>query len=360
MPGKMSSLKFRARLGRIRRILLGRYLWVTRVAVMVIIVLVLYGIGDLLIRSITNSSAGDFLRLGKHFLFPNDEVVTVINDRTNILILGKGGGDHEAPDLTDTMIFASISHNDPHQIDLVSLPRDIWIPELKDKLNSVYYWGNQQQAGAGLVLAKSTVEEILGQPIHYAVVFDFEGFKNVIDTIGGVEVNIEKGFTDEMFPIPGKENELCDGDPEYKCRYETITFESGWEHMDGERALKYVRSRHSTDLESGTDIARSQRQRQLIDAIVKKVASRQIVTSPSKLRQLFEIAEQHVETDLGDNAMAVLARRAYQAKNDLQSHTIPEDLLLVPPYTPEYENLYVFIPVAEDWSQVQQWIRDTL
>jgi polyisoprenyl-teichoic acid--peptidoglycan teichoic acid transferase len=357
---KVNSPKTRVRLARVRRILLGRYLWVTRISLVLIILLALFGVGDFLIRQVTNSSTGDYLKLARHFLFPNNDAITVINNRTNLLILGKGGGSHEAPELTDTMIFASISHDDPQSIDLISLPRDIWISDLRGKLNSVYYWGNKQQENGGLVLAKSTVEEIIGQPVHYAVVFDFSGFKNVIDILGGIDVEVEKGFTDEWFPIPGKENDLCDGDPEYKCRYETITFVPGVEHMNGERALKFVRSRHSEDLESGTDIARSQRQRKVIDAVIRKMTTREIVTSPAKLRELFEAAQNYSETDLNQEAIAVLARRVYQAKDDIQSHSIPEDLLVVPPYTAEYDNLYVFIPVVGDWSQVQKWVQDTL
>lgn len=360
MDPKISSPKTRVRLAKIRRVLLGRYLWVTRIAILLVVLLTLFGLGDFAIRRITNSTAGDYLRLARHFVFPNSDAVTVIDNRTNILILGKGGGGHEAPELTDTMIIASVSHGDPQEIDLISLPRDIWMPELRSKLNSVYFWGNEQQPGAGLVTAKSSVEEIIGQPVHYAVVFDFAGFKNVIDILGGIDVEIEKGFTDQRFPIPGKENDLCNGDPEYNCRYETITFEPGIEHMNGERALKFVRSRHSEDLEAGTDIARSQRQRKVIDAVINKITTREILTSPAKLRELFETAESHTETDLTGEAMAVLARRAYQAKDNLQSHTLPEEMLLVPPYVPEYDNLYVFIPAAGDWSQVQKWVQDTL
>lgn len=367
MEPKVVSPKIRGRLGKIRRVLLGKYLWITRITVLLLIIGILFLIGDFIVRSITNSTTGDYLRLVKNFLFPSSEVVTVINGRTNVLILGKGGGGHEAPELTDTMILASISHNNPNEIDLISLPRDIWIEDIRDKLNSMYYWGNQQQENGGFILAKSTVEEILGQPVHYAVVFDFNGFKNIIDILGGVDVQIDKGFTDEWFPIPGKENELCDGDPEYKCRYETITFEPGVEHMNGERALKYVRSRHSSDLETGTDIARSQRQRHVINAVIAKATSREILSSPAKIRTLLKAANEYVETDISPEGLAVLARRGYQARASIQSHSIPENLLEVPPYIPQYDNLYVFIPAVEDprqtersWERVHQWVREIL
>jgi len=359
---KINLRKLKTRIAKVRRILLGRYLWLTRISALVLVLFILFLIGDLFVRQITSSSTGDYLRWGKLFLFPNNQIVKMVDGRTNILILGKGGGSHEAPDLTDTMIFASISHNEPHEIDLISLPRDIWIPDLEAKLNSVYYWGNEKQSGGGLVFAKSNVEKILGQQIHYAAVFDFEGFKEVIDILGGVDVQIENGFTDERFPIEGKENDLCGGDIEYNCRYETITFEQGVEHMNGERALKYVRSRHSEDLEAGTDIARSQRQRMVIEAVVSKLTSREIIFSSVKLKEILETVQENTETDLNEDALAVLARRAYQGKNAIESYTIPEDLLYNPPYIPLYNNLYVFIPKAGggNWSEIQNWVKDTL
>jgi LCP family protein required for cell wall assembly len=114
-------------------------------------------------------------------------------------------------------MFVSIDHISP-SFTIISLPRDIWIPALRAKLNSVYYWGNQKEEGGGLPLSKSVVEEIVGQPVEYGIVIDFEGFQEIIDVLGGVEVNVERSFTDERFPIEGKENDECEGDPEYKCR----------------------------------------------------------------------------------------------------------------------------------------------
>jgi hypothetical protein len=80
-----------------------------------------------------------------------------------------------------------------------------------------------------------------------------------------------------------------------------------------------------------------------------------------------ELAGKHVQTDIDDEAMAVLGRRAFQAKDAVLSHGIPEEMLFVPPYSPEYNNLYVFIPKSADgeptpgdWSRVQQWVEGIL
>ena len=64
---------------------------------------------------------------------------------------------------------------------LVSLPRDIWSPTLRDKINSAFHYGEEKKKGGGLTLAKFVVEEVLGQPVHYSILVDFSSFKGLID-----------------------------------------------------------------------------------------------------------------------------------------------------------------------------------
>lgn len=288
------------------------------------------------------------------FVFTPTEKIKSIDGRTNILILGKGGVGHEAPDLTDTIIFASVAHKDP-SISLIPLPRDIWVTDLRAKLNSAYYWGNKKQKGGGLVLAKSTAEAIVGEPISYVVVVDFSGFKRIIDVLGGVDVDVEVGFVDSKYPIPGKENDLCGGDKEFKCRYETIRFEKGVQHMDGETALKFVRSRNAEG-DEGTDIARSKRQQRIIQAIKSRVLQREILLSPKKLLALRDEVFGLIETDISSPEAAILARRFLQADDAVYSLSIPEEYLVNPPIQPKYDNLYVFIPRVGDWQEVWRWV----
>ena len=94
------------------------------------------------------------------------------SDRTNILLLGIGGGNHEGSDLTDTMMVLSLD-NKKKTSAFISVPRDIWSETLKDRVNSAYHYGEEKKKGGGLLLAKVTVEDIVGMPIHYAVVVDF-------------------------------------------------------------------------------------------------------------------------------------------------------------------------------------------
>lgn len=349
--------KRRIFLSRLKRRVL-KHLWFARSALLALVftgfLLVLWGFSGIFART----SLAYYFGLIKDFVFAPPQKIQSFNGMTNLLILGKGGAGHEAPDLTDTIIFTSFSHNKSSLI-MTSIPRDIWIPALRAKLNSTYYWGNQKQENGGLILAKSSVEEIVGQPIHYGVVVDFEGFLKVIDILGGIEIEVENSFIDEKYPIEGRENDLCGGDPEYKCRYETIKFEKGLEVMDSATALKFVRSRNAQG-DEGTDFARSARQQKVINAIIRKISKPEVFLSRSKMTALWNIFNESVETDLSESALVILARRAFDARNSRKTYVLPEDLLENPPKSSQYDNLYVFIPKKGDWIEVHEWFKRLL
>ena len=292
------------------------------------------------------------------FVFAPASKVETMAGRTNILILGKGGEGHAASDLTDTIIFASISHTKP-AISIFSLPRDIWIPEIRAKINSAYYWGKQRKEGGGLILAKSSVEEIVGSPVHYGLVVDFTGFTKIVNVLGGIEIGVERAFVDEKYPVPGRENDECDGDKEFKCRYETVKFEKGIRLMDGETALKFVRSRNAQG-EEGTDIARAARQQKVLIAIREKVLSPKILFSPRKLLAISKVFKNSIESDISRDAGAILIRRALDASEEISTFVLADELLLNPPISPRYDNQYVFTPRGGNWGQVHKWISERL
>ena len=300
-----------------------------------------------------------YLSAAASFLLTPPSSIKFSDSRTNVLILGKGGDGHTAPDLTDTILLASVYHDKP-SVSLISFPRDIWIAPLRAKLNSAYYWGNRDDGGdGGLALAKATVESISGQPVHYGVVIDFSAFKEVVDVLEGVEVEVETAFTDAKYPIAGRENDECEGDREYKCRYETISFEEGKQIMDGETALKFVRSRNAEG-DEGTDIARGKRQQKVLAAIKDETLSAKTILNPVKVLAIFKIAGESLETDVSLDAGAVLARRLVQSAKRVKSFLLPEELFLNPPISPRYDNLYVFVPKSQTWEEVQLWISSML
>jgi LCP family protein required for cell wall assembly len=354
VPPKMD--KKRVLLSKIKRRFF-KHVWLLRSFILIVVLVSLgsaiLGIG----QTLKKTSLAFYFGLAKDFIFAPQSKIDSVGGITNILILGKGGQGHDAPDLTDTMIFVSINLKDP-LILMISLPRDIWIPSLRAKLNSVYYWGNQKKDSGGLILAKSVVEEIVGQPIHYALVIDFSGFRNIIDTVGGIDVEIERSFTDNHYPIAGRENDGCDGDPEYKCRYEVISFTKGKEHMDGELALKFVRSRNAEG-EEGTDLARGTRQEKVISALKVKILGREVLLSPKKMLALKKAVLENIETDITPSAAAILTRKYISAKGGAKSFVLPERFLVRPDYSPKYDNLYIFLPKVDewdDWTEVHTWI----
>jgi len=268
----------------------------------------------------------------------------------NFLILGIAGGNHQGKDLTDTIMFASLN---PYQkqLALVSLPRDIWLEKWRAKLNSIYHY-------KGLPETKKTVEEILGQKVDYGIIIDFEVFQKIIDTLGGITVDVERSFDDYKYPIPGKENDLCNGDPLYRCRYEHLHFEAGKQFMDGQTALKFVRSRNAQG-EEGTDFARAARQQKVILAIKDKILSKEFLLSPKKAIQLFKLITLNIQTDIPKEKYWQLLKAGLKIRN-IKTTTINSNYLINPPISKKYDNQWVLVPKSGNWSEIQEYIKKFL
>ncbi len=276
--------------------------------------------------------------------------------RTNILVLGVGGGNHDGADLTDTMMVLSVD-TVKKTMAFIAVPRDIWSDSLKAKVNTAYHYGEEKQKGGGLILAKATVEDVVGLPIHYAVVIDFSGFKNLIDQVGGVDVNVEKAFTDPDYPIAGKEHDSCPGDPTNRCVYETIHFDAGVQHMDGETALKYSRSRHAAGTE-GSDFARSKRQQDIMIALKNKLVHPFAWMSPSRVALLPKVIDDASDMDLNIAEAMTLGKKFIGGKGDQIEKISFEDKLDNPsPYL--YDGQYVLVP-HEGWDDIHRYIKDQL
>lgn len=274
--------------------------------------------------------------------------------RVNVLLLGMAGGIHDGPDLTDTIIIVSFDTN-KHTVSLLSLPRDIWSDALKDKINSAYHYGEEKKKGGGMVLARAVMEDVSGLPMHYVVTLDFTQFENLIDVLGGIDVNVTTGFTDTEFPIAGKENDECDGDPKFLCRYETITFTTGVQHMDGTTALKYVRSRHAEG-DEGTDFARGRRQQDVIFALKEKIMKLQPWFHPSIATNLLKSTDTATDTDMTLGEQLTIGKMALRLSGSMQKISI-EHLLSVPP-TWMYGR-YVLVPET-DYETIHLYIQQEL
>lgn len=289
------------------------------------------------------------------------QTLRTTNQRTNILLLGMGGEGHQGKLLTDSMLLVSY-HHPSHQLTLISIPRDLWVDSLKTKINATYYYGEQKKNGGGLTLAKSSVSEVTGLPVHYAFALDFEGFTKAIDLVGGVEIEIKNSFDDYKYPIPGMENAY----PE-SARYQHIHFDAGLQVMDGNRALKYVRSRNAEG-DEGTDFARTQRQQQVLLAFKDKLLSQKTLLKPQKISQLFSLYQQYIKTDIKQTEYPAFARLILSAKTDsidsipLATTTQDDQLgILEHPQNPApYEGQWVLIPRDNNWTALHQYIKNQL
>jgi LCP family protein required for cell wall assembly len=309
--------------------------------------------------------------------------------RTNILLLGIGGDGHDGPDLTDTMILASVD-SQGKDVALVSIPRDLWAPSISAKINSAYAYG-QEKNGEGLSLAKKTVSGLFGIPIHYAFRLDFNGFVKAVDLVGGLDLTVDNSFTDPRYPVTGKEDDLCgltietqsiDGvdqqvakdatgsatpisqindfnDP-FTCRYETLTFQKGPIHMDGATALKFVRSRHGTNNE-GSDFARSARQQKVILAFRDKVISSETLTNPATIIDLEKTFSSSIDTDIGSQEIPLFAKLGLKinpatVRKVVLTATEDNSRLEVGP--PEnYQGQYVLIPKGGSWTDLAEYVQ---
>lgn len=210
-------------------------------------------------------------------------------DQINVLLLGVGGEGHDGAYLTDTIILAQIKPKE-QKVSLTAIPRD-YLADLGPmgfrKLNAAFAEGysrnkNWDEAGKA---AREAVEKISGQSVPYFGVVDFKGFVQAVDLLGGVEITVDRTFTDYKYP---------DSNEGYLA---PVTFKQGTEVMSGSRALIFTRSRHAAGPE-GSDFSRSIRQQKVISAVKQKVVSLELITDLNKLNKLLSVFGNHVHTNL--------------------------------------------------------------
>ncbi len=275
--------------------------------------------------------------------------------RTNILLLGIGGGTHAGADLTDTILVVSFVPS-AKRMALISVPRDIWSDTLKDKVNSAYHYGEVKKEGGGLTLAKVVVEDIVGLPIHYVLLVDFSGFENIINIVGGIDITVPVAFTDPEFPIAGKEDDSCDGDPKFLCRYESVSFRSGNQHMDGETALTYIRSRHAVG-DEGSDFARGRRQQEVLVALQETLKNPATWVSPSRAMLLFKAFDQASNTDMRIGELATVGKVILKTGYKETKRISFVDSLVEPPLW--MYGRYTLVP-KESYSVIHAFIKTQL
>lgn len=248
-----------------------------------------------------------FLQTVRNFIFSSDKVLAGQNeDRINILLLGIGGPGHEGPYLSDTNIILSIRPS-ANQVAMVSVPRDLAAKinghGLK-KINNANAFGEAAEPGSGGEYARKIFEETFNISIPYYARVDFSAFKELIDSVGGIIVNVERPFTDASFP-------------DNNDSLQTVSFTAGPQQMNGERALIFARSRHGNNGE-GSDFARTKRQQLVLAAFKKKILSAGTFLNPITLQKVISSLTKHISTNLDFGQLMFLVNMA----KDIDSHEI--------------------------------------
>ncbi|HYY77497.1 MAG TPA: LCP family protein [Gaiellaceae bacterium] len=189
---------------------------------------------------------------------------SLLSNPSTILVLGTDEGEgREGPFRSDAIVLVR-TDPDENRIALLSIPRDlrVEIPNRGvDKVNAAYAYG-------GSTLAVNTVQGLVGEglPINHVVVMNFADFKEVIDGLGGVTIDVPKRILSNPFSCPFATEARCD-------RFKGYRFKRGEQEMNGQRALIYARIRQNQLDPADNDIARGQRQRQVLSATADEITS---------------------------------------------------------------------------------------
>jgi len=202
-------------------------------------------------------------------------------DRINILLIGVGGDTHpgEGKDLADAIMLVSLKPS-TRRIALMSLPRDLYL----DMHGHGTHRLNAANAFGGPAYMMKIVEKVTGERVHAYARIDFRAFREVIDAVGGIDVYVYRPFYDYLFK---------DG------------FAQGWQHMNGQRALRYARYRYVMGSAEGNVFGRDLRQQQVLEAMKEKVAKLP-PTDVLKLANIARAVGNHTETNLTATQIADL------------------------------------------------------
>lgn len=276
--------------------------------------------------------------------------------RINILLLGRGGEGHDGPDLTDTILVASVDPVNKKSA-LVSVPRDLWVNTKagNSKINAVFAnakdralskGSNAESAEkAGIEAIETEVEQVLGVNMHYYAMVDFQGFEQAVNTVGGVTINVPE--------------ELRDPTMAWENNWNPVLAKQGVQEMNGKKALMYVRSRHGS---ARGDFDRSERQRLFIMALKDKIMSSGTYSNPVKISKLMDDFGTHAKTDFSMTDLL----RLYSITKGINDKSIESIGLVDPPHdyltTDMIAGQSVVVPKAGSYSydEIHTYIRTKL
>lgn len=284
-----------------------------------------------LFLAVSDSAKEDRRRLEELFSLPEKE-----DGRRNFLILGiRGENDPDGGLLSDSIMLASYKEKE-EKIAIISIPRDLYIemPTLAtSKANEIYEKGLAQKDSLSFV--KRIFSRLTGVYIDNIVVFDFRAFQEIIDILGGIDITLEEPF---------RENS--------QWGYE-FSLPAGLNHLNGEEALYYVRSRYSS-----SDFDRARRQQEVILAIKEKIVFLELLMHPLKTASLAGSLGNHVTTDfniLNTAGLISLASNLNEAGNKIIRKTITTENLL---NQTVQNDIYILLPKDESWTEFRNFFKN--
>ena len=253
----------------------------------------------------------------------------------DVVVFGlRGKNDVNGGLLTDTIMLLRYD-KEKKRVALISIPRDLYVEMpgfgKKEKINFAYELGEKRGKGEGLKYAKEVVGDICGLNADYAIAVDFAAFEKVIDQLGGIDITLEKNFSEPnqwggmIFYLPKGNN-----------------------HLSGEKALYYVRSRFSTN-----DFDRARRQQDVLTAVKDKALTLGILSNPFRVYGVAKTLAEHVQTDFGINEtidMITIVKETRGSVPIRKVFDISKDGLLDSSYV---NGSYILLPKNNDFDSLK-------
>lgn len=279
-------------------------------------------------KSIVNNAYSELSRGDKSD--KREKAVKPMTDNISVLIMGVDESDireksYGSATRTDALLLATINKNDK-SVKLVSIPRDsrVYIKSRgkQDKITHAHVFG-------GVDSTIDTVENFLNVPVDYYVKFNFKSFINIVDSLGGIDVNVPVEFTEQNS----------------KDEPNAIHLKKGLQHLNGEEALALARTRHID-----SDYMRGQRQQLILEAIAEKALS---INSINKIEDLLDAVDHDLKTNLTfDDIMTI-------TKNMMGS-SLRMDKLQVKGDDKYINGIYYYVPEEKSVQDISKTLKQHL
>ena len=238
---------------------------------------------------------------------------------------------------TDVMILVSVNQS-KKKVTFTSVPRDLWVNH--GRINAVF-------VGDGWEGMQNAFEAITGFKPEAYIQCDFEDLVWIVDSMGGVEVDLGNNFTDAQYPNDSTKT------------YMTVSYPSGKQLIDGENALILSRSRHGNNGE-GSDFKRMQRQHKILKALPEAILAPKSLFNPFNLKKFYDMVTSHMVTNLSvDDVQVLWDYYPHRSEYTVESFYVNSDFLINPPMS-EYGGAWVLIPKNNDYTPIHTALKEKL